>query len=129
MSPEILKTLKITVLIQFVMFLLFGILLTFFVDFFVGLFNWPGWDLTAGRYIGIIYLCFAFVSFLVYREDEWEKIELVIVLDILICVLGAIIHLLGVFLDGTGWAGWLFFAIHLAFFVAFLYFYIQQVKR
>ena len=76
----------------------------------------------------MIFLSFAFVLFLVYRESDFEKIELIIVLDILIMILGAIVQLIGVFLDFTGWAGWFNFALQMGFFVGLLFFYIQQVR-
>lgn len=129
MSPEVLKGLKITLLAQLVIFIIFGIFFTFFVEYYVLFFNWPNLDPTAGRFIGVIFLSFAFVLFLVYRESDFEKIEFVIVLDILIMILGAIVQLIGVFLDETGWAGWFNFTLQLAFFVGLLYFYIAQVRK
>ncbi|MFX1310260.1 MAG: hypothetical protein ACFE8C_11220 [Promethearchaeota archaeon] len=129
MSLEVSKGLKITLLVQLLIFVIFGIFFTFFIDFYKDLFSWPVLDRTAGRFIGVIFLSFAFVLFLVYRESDFEKIEFVIVLDILIMILGAIVQLIGVFLDGTGWAGWFNFALQLAFFVGLLYFYIAQVRK
>ncbi|MFX1417362.1 MAG: hypothetical protein ACFE9N_00430 [Promethearchaeota archaeon] len=129
MSPEIIKGLKYTLLAQLVIFVIFGIFFTFFIDFYVQLFSWPNLDPTAGRFIGVIFLSFAFVLFLVYRESDFDKIELVIILDILIMILGAIVQLIGAFLDGTGWAGWFNFALQIAFFVGLLYFYILQVRQ
>ncbi len=129
MSPEILKGLKITLLVELAVFVLFGIFFTFFIEQYQVLFNWPNLDPTAGRFIGVIFLSFAFVTFLVYREKEWEKIEYFIILNILIQILGAIVQILGIFLDGTGWAGGLNFALQILFFLALLYFYIQQQKQ
>ena len=129
MSPEVLKGLKITLLIQLAIFVIFGIFFTFFIYDYVILFSWPDLDPTAGRFIGVIFLSFAFVLFLVYRESDFEKIEFVIILDLLIMILGAIVQLMGFFLDGTGWAGWFNFALQIGFFVALLFFYIQQVRR
>ncbi|UCC20785.1 MAG: hypothetical protein JSV62_05760 [Promethearchaeota archaeon] len=128
MSSEILKGLKYTLLAQLLIFVIFGIFFTFFIDFYVQLFNWPNLDPTAGRFIGVIFLSFAFVLFLVYRESDFEKIELIIILDVLIMILGAIVQLVGVFLDGTDWAGWFNFALQISFFVGLLYFYILQVR-
>jgi hypothetical protein len=129
MSPEILKELKYTFLIQLVVFLIFGIFFTFFIDQYVALFSWPDKDPTAARYIGIIFFSFAFVEFLAFRESDWEKVELFVILDLLFCILGAIVQMVGVFVDGTGFAGWFNFAIHIIFFVAFLYFYTQQQRK
>ncbi|MFW9971625.1 MAG: hypothetical protein ACFFDF_15625 [Candidatus Odinarchaeota archaeon] len=129
MSPEILKGLKITLLVELVIFVFFGIMFTFFVDYYVVWFSWPNLDPTAGRFIGVIFLSFAFVTFLVYREKDWEKIDYFIILNVLILILGAIVQLVGVFIDGTGWAGWLNFAIEIVLFLAFLYFYILQQRQ
>ena len=129
MSPEILKGLKITLLVQLNIFVVFGIFFTFLVDIYVDLFAWPALDRTAGRFIGIIFLSFAFVEFLAYRESDWEKIENFIILDILVCILGAIVQLVGVFTELTGWAGWFNFALLIVFFVGLLFFYIQQQKQ
>ncbi|MFX1558354.1 MAG: hypothetical protein ACFFC9_13965 [Promethearchaeota archaeon] len=126
---EILKSLKYILLVQAAIFVLFGIFFTFFVDAYVELFSWPELDHTAGMFIGIIFLSFAFVAVLVWREKEWERIELVIILDILMCILGAIVMVIGVFLYGTGWAGWFNFALMLAFFILLLFSYISQIKR
>ena len=129
MSPAILKELKYTFLVQLVIFLIFGIIFTFFIEQYVEWFNWPNLDPTAGRYIGVIFLSFAFVEFLAYRETEWEQVEMFVVLDLLFCILGAMIQLIGTFVDETGWAGWFNFTIQIIFFLAFLYLYIQQQKE
>ena len=56
MSPEILKGLKITLLVQLFIFVIFGIFFTFFIEYYVQLFAWPDLDPTAGRFIGVIFL-------------------------------------------------------------------------
>ncbi|MFX0032510.1 MAG: hypothetical protein ACFE8E_11755 [Candidatus Hodarchaeota archaeon] len=129
MPTEVLKGLKIVLILQLVTWLVFGIFFTFFVQTFADWIDWPIVDPTAGRYIGVIFLSLAFISFIAFREKDWEKIELFIILDVILCITGGIIQLLGVFLDNTGWAGWLFFAIQMVFFVLVLYFYIQQQKK
>jgi tryptophan-rich sensory protein len=129
MSEEILKSLKIVLLVEAVLFVVFGIFFTFFIDAYVELFMWPDLDPTAGRFIGVIFLSFAFVSVLVWREKEWERIELLVILNILITILGAITQIIGVFLDETGWAGWLNFGIMLTFFLLLLFYYILQIKK
>jgi hypothetical protein len=129
MSSDILKSLKIILLVQAAIFVLFGIFFTFFVEAYVQIFSWPNLDPTAGRFIGVVFLSFAFVAVLVWREKEWERIELIVVLDILMCILGAIVMIIGIFIDGTGWAGWLNFALMLAFFIFLLFSYISQIKN
>jgi hypothetical protein len=129
MSPAILKELKYLFLVQLFVFLIFGIFFTFFVEQYVDLFDWPNIDPTAGRFIGVIFLSFAFAEFLAYRESEWDNVELFVILDLLLCISGAIIQLIGTFVDETGLAGWFNFAIMMIFFVLFLYFYIQQQKQ
>jgi len=129
MSPEVLKGLKITLLVQLLIFVVFGFFYTFLVDYVLFIGGWPSLDNTASRFIGVIFLSFAFVLFLVYRESDFDKIEFVIILDLLIMILGAIVHLIGFFLDATGWTGWFNFALQIGFFVALLFFYIQQVRK
>ena len=79
--------------------------------------------------LGIAIFSFAFVEFLAFRESDWEKVELFVILDLLFCILGAIVQMVGVFVDNTGFAGWFNFAIQIIFFVAFLYFYTQQQRK
>jgi hypothetical protein len=129
MSTDILKSLKIILIAQAALFVAFGIFFTFFVETYVVLFSWPALDPTAGRFIGVIFLSFAFVAILVWREKEWARIELLVVLDIFMCILGALTQIIGVFLDLTGWAGWLNFALMLAFFILLLFSYIMQIKK
>jgi hypothetical protein len=129
MSPEIVKWLKLTLLVQLVIFVVFGILFTFFIDVYVALFSWPDLDRTAGRFIGVIFLSFAFVEFLVYREQDWGRIEYFVILDIFICILGAIVQLVGIFTEATGWAGGFNFGLLITFFVLILYFYIMQQRQ
>ncbi|MFW9896005.1 MAG: hypothetical protein ACFFD7_09410 [Candidatus Thorarchaeota archaeon] len=129
MSPEIMKELKYTFLAQLIVYLVFGIFFTFFVQQYVDLFSWPNYDPTAGRFIGVMFLSFAFVEFLAFRETDWEKVEMFVLLNMLISILGAIVQMVGVFVDGTGFAGWFNFAILIIFFVAFLYFYTQQQRQ
>lgn len=129
MSPEIMKELKYTFLAQLIVYLVFGIFFTFFVQQYVDLFSWPNYDPTAGRFIGVMFLSFAFVEFLAFRETDWEKVEMFVLLNMLISILGAIVQMVGVFVDGTGFAGWFNFVILIIFFVAFLYFYTQQQRQ
>ena len=129
MSPDILKELKYTFLVQLIIFLIFGVFFTFFIEQYVAIFSWPNYDPTAGRYIGIIFLSLAFIEFLAFRETDWEKVELFVIFDMLFCILGAFVQMVGVFVDGTGFAGWFNFTIQIIFFVAFLYFYTQQQKQ
>ena len=76
MSPEVLKGLKFTLLIQLLIFVVFGFFYTFLVDYVLFIGGWPSLDHTASRFIGVIFLSFAFVLFLVYRESDFDKIDL-----------------------------------------------------
>lgn len=126
---EIIKGLKITLLVQLVVYLIFGVMFTFFVVPYTILFNWPNLDPTAGRTLGVIFLSLALVAILIYREKEWEKVEFFFIFSILMSISISIVQIIGIFVDNTGYAGWINAAISLVFFVSTLFFYIAQVRK
>ena len=93
MVIEISKGLKRTFLINFIVSLVFGILLFFMVDIYLGwfgvTFNVPFFFM--GGLFGGALLGYACASFLAWQQTEWEKVKIVVIMEI-------VWHMLGVYI-------------------------------
>ncbi|MFX0141406.1 MAG: hypothetical protein ACFFDN_47650 [Candidatus Hodarchaeota archaeon] len=147
MVKEISKGLKWIFLINFIYSLVFGVLLFFMVEIYLGWFGIPfqsPFFLSFGGLFGGILLGYASASFMAWKQTEWEKVKIVVIMNIIWNMLGAFIFL------GEFYAGALvFFGVvpsyavavqplyipliylipSLGFLAAFIYFYSQHEKK
>ena len=125
---EITKELKYVILAHGIVVLIFGILFFFAIETYVDVFQWPYLDPIAGHYIGAFLLATGVINFLIFfKETEWDRIEIYVLLQILFLLLGMIAQIWGSVTDFT-FAGIFNTVIHAIFFVALTYFYIQMRK-
>ncbi|MFX0001772.1 MAG: hypothetical protein ACFE88_16800 [Candidatus Hermodarchaeota archaeon] len=140
MVKEISKGLKWTFLIYFVVSLIFGVLLFFLVEkylewFGIVLFYSPIVEIFPNLFYGGLFggalLAFAIASFFAWREIEWEKVKIVMIMNIVWNMLGAFIFFWVTFLKG--WPVHPMTLMHLILFFGFLatfiFFYIQHEKE
>ena len=79
-------------------------------------------DAILTRVLGAILLALAFSSFQGWRSEEWGKVELLVQLEIIACVLSVIAFLAGLILHPASFnlTRWLFLLILAAFAVAWI---------
>ncbi|MFX0001594.1 MAG: hypothetical protein ACFE9Q_09720 [Candidatus Hodarchaeota archaeon] len=93
MVIEISKGLKRTFLINFIVSLVFGILLFFMVDIYL---DWFGVHFNVpfsfmGGLFGGALLGYACASFIAWQQTEWDKVKIVVIMEIVWHILGVYI--------------------------------------
>jgi hypothetical protein len=76
-------------------------------------------DVAMWRMVGAALLGFAASSFLAYRQTIWEKVKIVVQMEIVWCILGTIVTLWGLAFEGLPVGDWMTVLILGAFAVAF----------
>jgi hypothetical protein len=91
MAKEILKGLKWTFLVNFIVFAVFGVLLFFLVEDYMEWFSIPFLaPIGYGGLFGGALLGFASASFIAWQHTEWEKVKIVVIMQI-------VWHMVGVY--------------------------------
>jgi len=128
MPKEISKLLEIVFLVHFVLGLILGIIFLFIPEIYCDLVGFPITDKGLFRLIGAASLALGSGSFFAYRSKDWEKIKLVVLIELvwLVFANGAMIYWL-IFESGPV-MGWFIEVMFICFFVVFLYSYIQEEK-
>jgi len=91
MAKEILKGLKWTFLLNFIVFVVFGTLLFFLDEQYMAWFSIPYLPPTGyGILFGAALLGYASASFMAWQQTEWEKVKIVVLMEI-------VWHMFGVF--------------------------------
>jgi thiamine transporter ThiT len=115
--------LRITFLVHFVVGLIFGLVFLFIPKTYGDLVNWPVQDLMIYRVLGAAMLGFAASSILAYRETNWEKVIIVVRMEIVWTALGTLALLWTLIAGDAPGIAWLNAAILAAFAIAFGLFY------
>jgi len=138
MATEISKGLKWTFFINFIVSLVFGVLLFFLVEVYLG---WLGIDnfqvpFNIGGFFGGALLAFSSASFIAWKQTEWEKVKILVIMNIVWNMLGAYIFywvVIGRWSFGGGFLIQpmilLHFILFFGFLAAFIFFYIQHEKE
>ncbi len=123
MDKKIKPGLKYTFLAHFVVGLIFGLVYLLIPQTYGTMFGWPVPDPLAYRLLGAALLGFATSSILAYRETAWEKVIIVVRMEIVWLALGVLVMLYGMLFAGMPAIGWLNTVLLAAFLVAFSVFY------
>jgi hypothetical protein len=123
MEKQVKPGLKYTFLVHFVVALIFGLGFLLIPEAFGQLFNWPVLDPPTYRLLGAAILGYATSSILAYRETAWDKVIIVVRMEIIWAGLATLVLLWGVIFADQPAIGWLFAAIFAAFTAAFSVFY------
>ena len=127
MKEEISKLLKLTFLIHFFVAVIFGLVFTVIIEFYIELIAWPFPDPVTGRVLGALFLGVAAGSLLSWRETKWESVKIVVQMEIVWLMIGIAVHFFAIFAyPGLPFMIWVQAAILIFFFVAFLWFYYDQ---
>ena len=78
------------------------------------------------RVIGAALLAFAVSSWLAYREDAWDRVRIVVVMEIVWSALGALVIVWGILDEGAPPLEWVNVALLAVFAAVFTYFYVSM---
>lgn len=128
MDKKISKGLKLTFLINFFVSLIFGVLLFFLVEEYMG---WFGISFTAPYYFGDLFggalLGFAIASFMAWKQTEWENVKITVIMEIAWLSLGAYIFFWWIILSPIVQPmDWIYLILFFGFLATFIFFYIQH---
>jgi hypothetical protein len=126
MDEQIPYGLKITFLVHFVVAVVFGAGFLLIPEMLTGMLGARALEPSTFRLVGAAMLAFAASSWLAYRQPVWEKVKIVVQIEIVWTVLGVLATLYGLIFEGLPAADWMNVVILGAFAVAFIFFYSRR---
>jgi len=120
--------LKTTFLVHFILALIFSLPILFAPSIYVSLMGFPAQEPLLGAYrlLGAAILAFGVSSWLAYKETAWERVKIVVQMEIVWTVLATLIFLWGLLAGPLPSLAWLNALIMAAFAVAFSLFYFRR---
>jgi hypothetical protein len=122
-EKQIPKGLKITFLVHFITAGIFGAGFLLIPEMLTEMVGARAMEPSTFRLVGAAMLAFAASSWLAYRQPVWEKVKIVVQIEIVWTVLGVLATLWGLIFEGLPAADWMNVVILGAFAVAFAAFY------
>jgi hypothetical protein len=119
MEKQVSTGLKTTFLIHFIVALIFGLIYLLIPEMWGNLISWPVTDPPIYRLLGAAILGFGTSSWLAYKETAWEKVRIVVQMEIAWTILGALVVLWGLIFAGLPAFGWVNAVILAGFAAAF----------
>ena len=126
MEKQMSTGLKTTFLVHFFLGLIFGLIYLLMPEAWGKLVGWPIREIPPYRLIGAAMLGFAASSWLSYKATSWEKVKIVVQMEIVWTVLGALVMLWGLLFAAVPVIGWVNFVILGGFAAAFIVFYARS---
>lgn len=87
------KGIKIVFLIHAIVALFFGVVLTFLPTTWADVMNWQPLDTAMTRLLGAAMFAFAVGSFLGFVSQTWEQVQIVVLMEIALTVIGLLVGL------------------------------------
>lgn len=125
MERQISPGLKTLFLVHAILGTIFGLVDLLIPEMWGNLVGLPMKEPGMYRLIGAAVLAFATSSWLAYRETAWDRVKIVVQMEIVWTILGTIILLLGLLFAGAPTADWMNLVILGGFAAAFSYFYFR----
>jgi hypothetical protein len=101
----------------------FGLIFLFIPDVWGDLVNWPADDTAPYRLMGAAMLGYGASSILAYRETDWDKVVIVVRMEIVWTALATLVMLWAVIFDGAPVIGWLYVGLMAIWAILFSLFY------
>ncbi|MGE5140275.1 MAG: hypothetical protein ACM3JD_12490 [Rudaea sp.] len=128
MKREILPGLRMTFLIHFIVGAVFGLGYLLIPDTAFGIFGLPLNDPVVTRMVGAALCGFAASSWWAWHETEWAAVKIIVEMEILWTVLGALVSIYGVLFAAYPPSLWINALLMVLFAIAFGYFYLQETS-
>jgi len=126
MEKQIPYGLKITFLVHVIVGGIFGLVFLLIPEVFGGMMGAPIKDPPTFRLLGAALIAFAASSWFAYRETVWERVKIVVQIEIVWTILGVLATLYGLVFEGLPAGDWMNVLILGAFGVAFVFFYSRR---
>jgi Na+-driven multidrug efflux pump len=126
MEKQIQSGLKTTFFVHFIAALIFGLIYLLIPEVWANLISWPVKEPHVYRLLGANLLAFAVSSWFAYKETAWEKVKIVVQMEIALTILATLVMLWGLIFAGLPAIGWVNAVIFAAFAIAFAYFYSRK---
>ena len=123
MEKQIPYGLKITFLVHVIVAGIFGLVFLLIPEMFGGMMGAPIKEPSTFRLLGAALVAFAASSWFAYRETMWERVKIVVQMEIVWTILGVLATLYGLIFEGLPAGDWMNVVILGAFAVAFIFFY------
>jgi hypothetical protein len=118
--------LKITFVVHFVLAVVFGLVFLLIPEMFGGMMGAPIKEPSTFRLVGAALIAFGASSWFAYRETVWERVKIVVQMEIVWTILGVLATLYGLIFEGLPVGDWMNVVILGAFAVAFIFFYSRR---
>jgi len=121
MENQIPRGLRVTFLAQVFVAGIFGLVFMLIPELYAELTGLPvqGWGMSIGRMLGATQLAFATGSWLAYRQTKFERVKIVVQMQVVWNILGTLAALYGMIFGGFPFVYWTNVVIMAAFAVAF----------
>ena len=126
MEKQIPYGLKITFLVHVVLAGVFGLVFLLIPEMFGGMMGAPIKEPSTFRLVGAALIAFAASSWFAYRQSLWDRVKIVVQMEIVWTILGVLATLYGLVYEGLPTGDWMNVVILGAFAVAFIFFYSRR---
>lgn len=117
MGKEIAKNLKIAFLLDGLACLPVGIVLLFFTDMYSTMIGGSCLDPLAVQVMGVTFVTYGLLNLLAFRENDWDRVAIMVVADVFYDAVGAALMIWGYFVYNLSpfvWASIIFLLFFLA---------------
>ena len=126
MEKKISNGLKYTFIFHFIVAIVFGLTYLLIPYQWATIVQWPLRETFPYRLLGAALLGFGVSSWLAFKNQLWESVKIVVVMEIVWCGLGTVVMLWGMFTQGLPSIGWLNTVLMAFFAVTFCFFLIRE---
>ena len=126
MEKQSSKGLKNLFLFHFIVAIVFGLTYLLIPETFASIVQWPLRETFPYRLLGAALLGFGVSSWLAFKNQLWESVKIVVIMEIVWCGLGTLVMLWGMFTQGLPAIGWLNTVLMAFFTVTFGYYLISE---
>ena len=126
MEKKISNGLKYTFIFHFSVAIVFGLTYLLIPYQWATIVQWPLRETFPYRLLGAALLGFGVSSWLAFKNQLWESVKIVVVMEIVWCGLGTVVMLWGMVIKGLPAIGWLNTVLMVFFTVTFGFFLIRE---
>jgi hypothetical protein len=124
MEKNILPGLKSLFLVHMIVGIIFGLIFLLIPEIWGNLIGWPVTEPVIYRLYAAALLGLTASSWFAYKETAWDRVKIVVQMEIIWLILGTLVTLWGLFFAGAPvFASWLYFVILAGLAIAFSFFY------